>query len=226
MKKQSGLILFLITLLADLTGILLNNEWLQYVSKPLIVPALIFYFLCLAEPRNYFSGKWIVFGLFFSWAGDVLLMFVTKNEAFFLLGLASFLLAHIFYILFFQRVIKQEKIKIKPLLVVIVVTYYAALIIWLYPNLLDMKVPVLVYGLVISTMFLLAMHMLFIGDKVAGKWMMAGALLFVLSDSTLAINKFYQPFEAAGIIIMLTYGFAQLFIVKGATSFINSVNKE
>ena len=45
-----------------------------------------------------------------------------------------------------------------------------------------------------------------------------GALLFVISDSVLAINKFYQPFEVAGVIIMLTYGLAQLFIVEGAFS--------
>ena len=48
--------------------------------------------------------------------------------------------------------------------------------------------------------------------------MMTGALLFVISDSVLAINKFYQSFELAGIVIMLTYGFAQLFIIEGAIS--------
>ncbi|HEV7780231.1 MAG TPA: lysoplasmalogenase [Chitinophagaceae bacterium] len=226
MKKLSGLILFIIALLADLIGTWSNNEWLQYISKPLIIPALIFYFLCLAEPRNYFSGKWVVIGLFFSWVGDVLLMFVAKNEIFFLLGLASFLLAHIFYILFFQRVIKEEKVKFRPWLLAIVAIYYTALVSWLFPHLGDMKVPVLIYGLVISTMFLLAMHMLFIKNKAAGKWMMAGALLFVISDSILAVNKFYHPFETAGILIMVTYGLAQLFIVKGSTGVINSANKE
>lgn len=225
MKKSSGLILFIIALLADLIGVWLNNEWLQYISKPLIVPALVFYFLCLAEPRNYFSGKWIVVGLLFSWIGDVLLMFVAKNELFFLSGLASFLVAHIFYILFFRQVMKEEKIKLRPWLLIVVIIYYAALVSWLYPYLLDMKVPVLVYGLVISTMFLLAMHMLFIKNRIAGKWMMAGALLFVISDSVLAINKFYQPFETAGILIMVTYGLAQLFIVEGATRYINSEDK-
>ena len=54
--------------------------------------------------------------------------------------------------------------------------------------------------------------------------MMAGAFLFVVSDSVLAINKFYQSFEAAGIIIMLTYALAQLFIIKGATRYIRSTN--
>ena len=55
---------------------------------------------------------------------------------------------------------------------------------------------------------------------------MTGALLFVLSDSVLAINKFYQSFEAAGVVVMTTYGLAQLFITEGAIRYISSAYKE
>ena len=48
--------------------------------------------------------------------------------------------------------------------------------------------------------------------------MIAGAVLFIISDSILAINKFYQSFEYAGIAIMLTYGIAQLLITFGASA--------
>jgi len=118
-----------------------------------------------------------------------------------------------------------ENVKSNPWLLVAVVVYYAALINLLSPYLFDMKIPVLVYGVVISFMFMLAMHMLFIKNKTAGQWMMAGALLFVMSDSILAINKFYQPFEAAGVLIMLTYGLAQFFIVQGAIKYIRGQNE-
>lgn len=53
--------------------------------------------------------------------------------------------------------------------------------------------------------------------------MMAGALLFIISDSVLAINRFYNQFEPAGLIVMLTYGLAQLLITDGA---INYIRKE
>jgi uncharacterized membrane protein YhhN len=56
--------------------------------------------------------------------------------------------------------------------------------------------------------------------------MMMGALLFVISDSVLAINKFYQSFDFAGIIIILTYCLAQLFIIEGAMRYITSDYKE
>lgn len=224
--KKYWLIIFIALLIAHITGIQLNNELLQFISKPLLIPVLIGFFL--SQPNTITSNlkKWILLALFFSWCGDVLLMFVSKKEIFFLLGLSAFLLAHIFYILFFHHVRVRENIKSNPWLLVIVVVYYAVLISWLSPFLGEMKLPVRMYGVVISVMLMLAMHMLNIKNTKAGKWMMIGALLFVISDSVLAINKFYQPFNAAAVVIMLTYGLAQLLIVKGTISYINSVNKE
>jgi uncharacterized membrane protein YhhN len=104
------------------------------------------------------------------------------------------------------------------------VAYYAVLITVLSPHLGDMKLPVCIYGIVISFMFFLAMHMLSIPNKIAGRWMMLGALLFVISDSILAIDKFYSSFDFAGILIMLTYGSAQLFLVQGAVKYLNPSN--
>jgi uncharacterized membrane protein YhhN len=89
-----------------------------------------------------------------------------------------------------------------------------------------MKLPVRIYAVVISFMFMLAMHMLFIKNKTTGLWMMAGAFLFVVSDSLLAINKFFQPFEMAGFFVISTYGLAQLFITEGAIRYISSEFKE
>jgi uncharacterized membrane protein YhhN len=106
-----------------------------------------------------------------------------------------------------------------------VAVYYFLLISLLSPYLGDLRFPVRLYGLVISFMFLLAMHMLYCKNKTAGLYFLAGAILFILSDSVLAINKFYRPFESAGIIIMLTYGLAQLFLATGAIRYINSTHK-
>ena len=226
MKKSFWLILFLAVLVANLADRQFNNGQLEYFFKPLLIPVLAIYFILQTNIIVTGLKKWILLALFFSWAGDVLLMFEPKDKIFFLLGLSSFLLAHVFYIVFFHFVRIREKVRGNPFLLVVVVIYYAALITLLSPYLADMRIPVMIYGIVISFMFMLAMHMLFINSKAAGKWMMFGALLFVISDSVLAINKFYQSFEMAGIIIMLTYGLAQLFIVEGAMRYIRGANKE
>jgi uncharacterized membrane protein YhhN len=149
-------------------------------------------------------------------------MFQSDSEFFFLLGLCAFLVAHVFYIIFFHRVRISESVKGRWWLLLIVGIYYAVLIIMLSPYLADLKLPVRFYGIIISFMLLLALHMSFIKNKNAGWLMAGGALLFVISDSILAIDKFYYSFELGGLVVMLAYGLAQLFIVEGAIQYIRS----
>ena len=218
--KKILLIGFAIALIADLIGIYLKNDLLVYVAKPLIVITLILYFLSATKG---FQNEFIIIivrALIFSWLGDLVLMFESFDKRVFFIGLLAFLFAHLQYIKFFSNVRMGEKIKLRPGLILIVAIYYAGLIFLLLNHLNEMKIPVLVYGIVISVMFLLALHMLFIKNKEAGKLMMFGALLFIASDSILAINKFYESFEYAGIAIMLTYGIAQLLITLGAVRYI------
>ncbi len=221
MRLNSWTILFLVTLFIHIAGDYLPFSYASFITKPLLMIILINGFISATGGISSTHKKWVIFALCFSWLGDVLLMFQGKDSLFFLLGLSAFLLAHIFYILFFHGVKQNEKIDSRWWLLLPVVVYYAALTGLLYPHLADMKIPVPVYGLVISFMLLLALHSLFIKNKKAGQWMAAGAVLFIISDSVLAINKFYQSFEPAGSIIMLTYGLAQLFIVKGAAHYLS-----
>ena len=226
MKKNSWIFLFIAIFLADLTGIRIGNQTIQDICKPLLMIVLLAYFIVQTRSCTTALKKWIAAALLFSWVGDVMLMFQEKKSLFFLLGLSAFLIAHTFYIIFFHGIRIREKIKSNLWLLLIVVTYYAVLITFLSPHLGTMKLPVRVYGIVISFMLMLAMHMLFLKNKKPGWWMSTGALSFVISDSLLAINKFYQPFESAGLIIMVTYGLAQLFITRGAISYLTSTTKQ
>jgi uncharacterized membrane protein YhhN len=222
MKKSYWIILFAIILATNLAGVYFDNEILRFVAKPLLVIVLVGYFLMQTKIWQNSLKRWILAALFFSWMGDLFLLFETRASIFFLLGLSAFLMAHIFYIALFHNMRLRENVKSNWLLLLIVVVYYALLMTLLSPGLGDMKLAVRVYGIFLSFMFMLAMHMLFIKDKTAGRWMMLGALLFVVSDSVLAINKFYQQFDRAAIVIMLTYGLAQFFITEGAISYIRS----
>jgi uncharacterized membrane protein YhhN len=214
------LILFFIITAIDLFAIASGNNDLRWFTKILIVPLLIGYLissLALIKSRIH---KWVIAALVFSWGGDVLLMLEPKNNIFFILGLVSFLIAHICYIDFFQVLKRRETIKTNWLLILPVIVYYLALIIFLFPYLGDLKLPVIIYGAVISTMLALALHMQRVKYGNAGFYMMAGAVLFIISDSVLAVNKFYKPFEWGSVITMITYAFAQLLIVIGVIKYI------
>lgn len=224
MKKNPWTIPFVIVLAAHLLALLLRVEMMDRITKPLIVITVAGYFFYATKNVQSRLKIWIGSALLFSWGGDILLMFQDKKSLFFLLGLSSFLLAHIFYIIFLHKVRLVEKIKPRLWTLLVVAVYYSVLIAFLSPWLGDMRLPVRVYGMVISFMLLLALHLLFLANRKAGLYIAIGAILFVLSDSLLAINKFYQPFEAAGFLIMLTYGLAQLFLIIGASNYLNAAS--
>jgi len=225
MKKWIILLCFIIALALNIIGECMNYTVLQYLTKPLLMPLLALHFISQLKNSNSPLMKWVLFALLFSLAGDVLLMFQDKQSIYFLLGLSSFLLAQVFYILFFFSIKRNEKISFKMIFIVAVIAFYTVLFYFIYPGLGEMKLPVMVYGVVICGMLLFALHTVFLKNKIAGLQMASGALFFVLSDSLIAINKFYQPLNEARILIMITYGIAQLLIVLGAVNYIRTNNK-
>jgi|SRR6188474_2532092 uncharacterized membrane protein YhhN len=226
MKKRFWIILFLIILFIDIAAVYFKNESLRYISKPLLIPLLIVYFIFNTRPYLSPLKRWIVLALVFSWAGDVLLMFESMSPDFFIPGLVAFLIAHIFYILFYESIIRHENLKKNYWWFIPVLIYYVSIIYILSPHLGDMKLPVRIYGIVISYMLIQALQTAMIKNAVAAGLMIAGSVLFITSDSLLAINKFHGSFEYVGIAIMLTYGIAQLLITLGAARYISSISNQ
>jgi len=222
MKKTIWITLFLLVLLVNLIAVYSNSESLQFITKPLLMPLLAIYLLLRTNTANSNLKGWIFLALFFSWAGDIFLLLEERGSNFFLFGLSAFLVAQVFYIVFFHNIRMREYIRGNALLLLLVIVYYSVLINVLSPYLGNMKLPVRIYGVVLSFMVMLAMHTMLGKNKKAALWMTMGAILFVVSDSLLAFNKFFSPFNNAGVVTMLTYGLAQLFITEGAIRYINS----
>jgi uncharacterized membrane protein YhhN len=86
--------------------------------------------------------------------------------------------------------------------------------------------PVSVYGFVISIMLSFAIDLWRLKNRSVAFLIIFGAMLFICSDSLLAVNKFYQQFEYAGIGVMCTYGIAQLLITLGTAKYITSISKQ
>lgn len=220
--KQSWLLyVFAVALLTDLMVVQLELQSVRYISKSLLMMLM----LVFVGVQPYLKSRWknlLLAALFFSLGGDVFLLFDSKNSLFFILGLLSFLIAHVFYCVLFLRLKKHYYARNNWNLVSLLALalYVSALFFLLYPHLGNLKLPVLLYALVLSAMFYLALHVNsgFLGNPTI--WM--GAFLFVVSDSLLAINKFYHPFPGAPVLVMLTYALAQLLIVTGVIKLIRS----
>ncbi len=218
-KRNSLIYIFFLVLAVDILAVLFRENTVRFFSKPLIMVALMIHVWVKNRGMQSVFIKLLMSALFFSWLGDVLLQLETFSESFFLIGLSAFLIAHLFYIVLFNKIFKKEKGMFRFFLIIPALLYYAALILFLLPTLGGMKAPVLVYGLVITTMLIVATHIYSRTNSENGLYIAAGAMLFVISDSILAINKFHTSFMYAGVIIMFTYGLAQYYIVKGVCQY-------
>lgn len=215
LKQKITFFIFCILVITDLVSISVNRQLLHIIVKPMLVPALML--LLLFSPSVVDHKKILFTGLFFSWLGDVLLLFENKHALFFILGLVSFLITHIFYIIYFLKIrpLHTSLLKKYPLLFVLVVLYGITLVWQLFPYLGHLKIPVIVYAAVICSMLLCALHIYYRVNNKEAIYYVVGAMAFVISDSLLAINKFYAPFAYSGILIILSYCAAQFFIVRG-----------
>ena len=213
--KSLGFIIFWVIAFINILAAAFNNPTLRLLTKPLLLPMLIFTLFFTTSIGN--KKSTIITGLFFSFMGDVFLLFENRNSLFFIFGLMCFLVTHLLYIWVFLS-IKSAGASLlmqKPWLILTVTTYTAGLLYLLMPKLGPLLIPVILYAVILSLMLLCSMLAYNKVNPQAGKLFIGGAVSFVLSDSLLAINKFYSLFAYASFFIMSTYCLAQYFIVKG-----------
>ena len=212
-EKQFSILFFVIVLFEILTGSTENLKLAHYIAKPAIVISLIFLFVKSSHSLTNGIKRITLLALGFSVLGDILLMFVDTSPHFFTVGLAAFLLAHIMYILVFLRHRNKQKLAIG--FVMLLLLYAAGLFYLLEDGLGNMLVPVVIYMIVILSMATTAFLRKGKVNTLSYNLVFIGAILFMVSDSILALNKFYQPIPLSGISIMLTYASAQFLIILG-----------
>lgn len=184
-------------------------RYATYVFKPLTM-LLIIAMLLLANIGS--AGNLILAALVFSLVGDIFLMLPKKPIA---PALTSFLIAHILFVIeFTQRaplVFSWELIAIG-----IGIVIWAALVAGrLISKLGKLMLPGIVYFSAISLMVFFAANV-FLSGSAGGGLLMAGALLFFASDTSLAFNRFGQPWRAAQLVILSTYFSGQFLITASA----------
>ena len=212
MTKQTKItiatILFLIVSVIDIWAVLNHKDELRVFAKPLIMTFLALVYLVASDKPNF----WFVLGLFFSFLGDVFLLFSAEN--FFMYGLGAFLVAHIMYIKITAGFLKKQSLTVMITSVIPFVLSSAALLFLIKDNLGEMTLPVVVYAIVISTFGAVAFLNYRNEKSTANLWLFLGAFLFIISDSMIAINRFYEAKEMYGLLIMITYIIAQYLICK------------
>lgn len=183
-------------------------DYLIFIFKPLTMVFIILIAVLAKDPP---SGRYkfaIIAGLIFSMIGDVLLSLPMDV---FVIGVFSFLIAQLIYTYAF-RVGRSFRLRFLALLPFAV--YGILIFVILLPGLNAMTLPVAAYVIVIMVMAWQAWDQ---WDDKRTQWALLafiGAVLFVVSDSLLAINKFGEPFLAARALTLTTYFSAQWLIAN------------
>jgi uncharacterized membrane protein YhhN len=216
------LALYPIPILVVVVFLLIRAEILKerqqiYILKPIsTLMVIVIAWLSFLEPaRNPTYTTGVLIGLLLSLGGDVALMFPDNRKAF-TAGLGLFLLAHVAYTVVFLILGRFSGMDVLSavLLLIAGVGFYTLI----KPNLGTMRIPVIVYILVISVMVNRAVSVL-AGDAFSGTqglMVVMGAVLFYVSDIMLAASRFWKPWRYNRISLAFYYSGQILFALTAS----------
>lgn len=210
-------ILVLLCAVIDWYAVERKVKLLEYVFKPVTMLALLGWVWLSVGLGG--ALLWFSIGALFCLAGDVFLM--AKRDLF-IFGLLAFLLGHIGYIIGLNNM--APYINLWGIVIIVLLVIYIA---WLYPKLAaslkangknSLKIPVLVYSVVISLMVYSALMTWKRPGWLTPAALAAslGAIFFYASDSILAWDRFVKPLSHGRLIVMVTYHLGQIGIILGA----------
>ncbi|MFN6116785.1 MAG: lysoplasmalogenase [Flavobacteriales bacterium] len=209
-----------LALLGTIMGGTLGMQWLVYLCKPLLMLVLSSWFYFHSRRVGDRFTLLVQAGLFFSWIGVIALMFQHVDQFNFLIGLAAFMIAQLCYTMAFAHNVADVPGGPFPwpsiVLSVVIAAYGYFFAGRILPSVDDgIVIPVMVYAIAISLKGIAAAFRFGRTFPRSFYAVVAGAFLFIASDSLLAFNRFVRPLDGAEWMVMLTYGLAQVLIAGG-----------
>lgn len=217
MKKYGFTVLFLLIIIADLLA--LGGEQSQkyrFATKPAITISLMIY-TWVKAPKESRIKFGLLLGLMLFLIGNISLMFDGPDEWYFISGIVAFIAGHLIYAYALYRKSYLRHGKLEPSLVGL--TLYILMVFYIIGGSLDHLLPyVLIYMMVLMLFVLIAFIRLPFVPSRSGVRVLTGALLFVVSATVLAIDRFAWPQAGAEYIVLASYCLGQFFFITGGVA--------
>ena len=205
-------ILFAAAAMVHLVSIFTGSDRVQKVTKVCLLPLLLAVYM--ASAKNFFSA--VLLAIVFDWGGDVLLL-RSNEKKFFRLGLSCFLAGHLCYILSLIRFTGTFNGGAFAASAAAAAVLGVAALRLIRPG-EDMRLPVIVYLIVIELMALGSFQLLLYRRDLMGTVIFGGSLCFLFSDAVLGYFVFRSMPKYGNAAVMLPYILAQTGIIWGLTA--------
>jgi len=202
------IILYLTVAFLELISEIFYIVPLHMITKPLLM--IIMYFHVINNIHPSFNNEYrrlIKMSVIFSFFGDIFLMFVRFHDAFFMIGILFFLMLQLTYSYLYT--FNEDRLMHKWKILLFLFLAGTAFYYFVINDIDEIAVAVGVYVMVLVCM----MYCAIIRRK--GESVLIGSILFLLSDSLIAINKFKYKIPYNGVWIMSLYIIAQYLIING-----------
>jgi uncharacterized membrane protein YhhN len=202
------MVIYVLTLLVLLSAIFCISAKYPISKKQLLIfkPLTLILIVVIATifpATDSYYKIFIILGLLFSLLGDTFLIY---SEQHFKKGLIAFLIGHICYIIAFTV---SGGIHFTFWIFVPIIIAGMLYLRSIIPYSGKMKIPIIIYIIIVVIMGWVAMERLNYVPTLSSIFSAIGAVLFMISDAVLAMNKFRKPFVSAELIILTTYFTAQ-----------------
>jgi len=182
---------------------------LKYLFTPMVTVIIAgFAVLSIIDEGANTYRVLILSALVFSVIADTMLMVVEVSlmEQ----GIVYFMLGHVMYIAAFSLDYRFHgwNAAAASILLILLLMFYRGI----RGSAGRLKIPILIYALVLCTMFFFALSQLNNEISRQSIFIMAGALLFVVSDFLLAYLSFIRPHRQESVIVWAVYAPAQLLL--------------
>lgn len=191
-KKSPSLLLFCIAGFFYLIATILENESLALLTKPVIIPAIVAFYVAEKKGKVNF---WYLLSFFLFFIGDML--YLIDIEGYYLLGLVIYLLPYLIVLIFifkdFVLFFKNKKIGKTDLSFLIISIFLIYLLVSIM-NVLNPSSKIefvyfLIFGIELVLMGILASLLYVHNANRVNIFLMITVSLFILSDMFFILNK-------------------------------------
>lgn len=187
-----------------------------FSSFMIIISFILWVDNCIPNLKLY--SLMILLGMIFSAIGDGIMAYVIEVKNRLVSGMTFFSLAHLFYIIGYIIATVKLGYYFSRIWIILILGYILIYALWRLlayskNNSLKLNIVGLIYALIIGTMALCALNLAILSNG-AFLYTALGAILFILSDSLIAISEIQgKNIKYSALLVWNTYVIAQIFIV-------------